>query len=78
MRSHHDRLLLVQANADVDLEAVILYSFFSFSGGMLLLAQIVPLKMLIFSTGMLDVLRKHVASLVCNQGLCTLRIIRMA
>lgn len=30
MRSHHDRLLLVQANADVDLEAVILYSFFSF------------------------------------------------
>lgn len=58
---------------------IFFFFFFSFfSGGMLLLAQIVPLKMLIFSTGMLDVLRKHVASLVCNQGLCTLRIIRMA
>lgn len=28
MRSHHNRLFLVQANADVDFEAVILYSFF--------------------------------------------------
>lgn len=51
--------------------------FFFFSGGMLMLAQIVPCKLLVFSIGMLDVLRKHAASLVCKQELCTLRTIRM-